>query len=91
VEHVEPAGVVVTMMGRRECANTVGTAPGGGDIEDVDADVCGQMPLFASAEAAQGWLADHPGGGVFPIRQAWDLRFLRDWRDRMTALLGLGH
>jgi hypothetical protein len=89
VEHVEPAGAVMAMMGPQECTNGVEEAAGGGDIEDVDADVCVQMPLFASAEAAQGWLADHPGGRVFPVRQAWDLRFLRDWRDRMSALLNL--
>lgn len=60
------------------------------DVEDVDTDLCVQGPLFSSAEAAQGWLADHPGGRVFSITQAWDLRFLRDWRDRMSALLNLG-
>jgi alkylmercury lyase len=68
VEDVEPAGAVVAMMGPHECANGVEEAAGAGDIEDVDADVCAQMPLFASAGAAQGWLADHPGGRVFPVR-----------------------
>jgi hypothetical protein len=91
VEHVEPAGAVMAMMGPPECTNAVETAAGDGDIEDVDAGVCAQSPLFASAEAAQGWLTARPGGRVFPARQAWDLRFLRDWRDRMPALLGLGH
>jgi alkylmercury lyase len=90
VEYVEPAGAVVAMMGPQECANGVDKATAGGDIEDVDADVCAQMPLFASAEAAQRWLADHPGGRVFPIRDAWDLSPFRDWRDRMSALLNLG-
>jgi hypothetical protein len=91
VEHVGPAGAVMAMMGPPECTNAVETAAGDGDIEDVDAGVCVQAPLFASAEAAQGWLTAHPGGRVFSVRQAWDLRFLRDWRDRMPALLGLGH
>lgn len=60
-----------------------------GGIEDVDAGVCAQMPLFASAEAAEGWLAAHPGGRVFPVRQAWDLSPFRYWRDSMPALLNL--
>jgi hypothetical protein len=46
-------------------------------------------PLYASVEAAQGWLAAHPGGRVFPIREAWDLSVFRDWRDKMSALLKL--
>src|SRR5262249_35139631 len=91
VERVEPGGAVVAMMGAQECTNGVKEAAGDGDIEDVDADVCAQMPLFASAEAAQGWLGAHPGGRVFPVREMWDLRFLRDWRDWMPALLDLDH
>jgi hypothetical protein len=89
VEHVEPAGAVMAMMGPQECTDAVETAAGDGDIEDVDADVCVQMPLFASAEAAQGWLDAHPGGRVFPVRDAWDLSPFRDWRDRMPALLNV--
>ena len=45
--------------------------------------------MYASVEAARGWLADHPGGRVFPIREAWDLSLFRDWRDRMSAVLNL--
>jgi len=88
VEQVEPAGAVVAMLSPQECRNTLETA---GDIEEVDANFCAQMPLFASAEAAQGWLAAHPGGQVLPVRQAWDLSGLRDMRNRMTALLNLDH
>jgi hypothetical protein len=50
VEHVEPAGAVMAMMGSHECTNALETAAGDGDgdIEDVDADVCGQIPLIVS-------------------------------------------
>ena len=91
VGHVEPAGAVVPMFDLPECMSGVEEAAGGGDIEDLDATMCSQVPLFASAEAAQAWLADHPGGRVLPIREAWDLSFFRDWRDQMPALLNLGH
>lgn len=84
VQRVEPGGAVMVLPLLRELAPAAEAA---GDIEDVDADVCVQMPLFSSAEAAQGWLADHPGGHAFSIRQAWDLSIYRDWRDRMSALL----
>jgi hypothetical protein len=47
------------------------------------------VPLYASVEAAQGFLANWSGGRVFPVRKAWDLSFLREWRERMSALLKL--
>ncbi len=84
VERVDPAGAVVPMS-PAVCA----PAETAGDVEEVDANLCVQMPLFASAEAAQGWLDAHPGSQVLPIRQMWDLSILRDWRDKMSALLDL--
>ena len=90
VEQVEPAGAVVAVLDPHEATHVLEEAARDGDIEDVDAAVCGQMPLFASAEAAHGWLADHPGGRVLPIREAWDLSTFRDWRDKMSGLLNLG-
>jgi hypothetical protein len=47
------------------------------------------VPLFASVEAAQGFLADWPGSRAFPVREAWDLSFVRELRERMSALLQL--
>jgi len=87
VESVDPAGTVLPLphpqvldrikeMGL-DCDSN---EPGG---------LCSQHPLYSSAEAAQVWLADHPGGHVFPVREAWDLSFYRDWRDRMSTLLSL--
>jgi len=88
VERVDPSSAVVAMSHPRELdkAEAAGDA---GDVEDVDANVCVQWPLYSSAEAARGWLADHPGGRVFPIREAWDLRPFQAWRDKMSALLKL--
>jgi alkylmercury lyase len=87
VESVDPGGTVLPMPQVQQLA----PAGAAGDIEEVDANVCAQGPFFSSAEAAQGWLAGHPGGRVFPIREAWDLSFFGEWRDRMSALLGLGN
>ena len=86
VERVDPAGAVV-LMSPPACA----PAETAGDVEEVDANLCVQMPLFASAEAAQGWLDAHPGSRALPVRQMWDLSILRDWRDKMSALLNLGN
>lgn len=85
VERVDPAGAVVPMSPPQELDKTEAA----GDIEDIDTNLCVQAPLYSSAEAAQGWLADNPGGRIFPIREAWDLSPLSDWRDRMSALLNL--
>jgi alkylmercury lyase len=94
VEHVEPAGAVLPLPGPGSPLYSCAEAARNGeevDAEACDASLCSQVPLFSSAEAAQGWLGAHPGGRVFPIRQAWDLSAYRDYRDRMSALLGPGH
>ncbi|MQA03850.1 MAG: hypothetical protein GEV07_14380 [Streptosporangiales bacterium] len=85
VERVDPSSTVLVMPHPRELV----PAEADGAVEEVDANLCVQMPLFSSAAAAAGWLADHPGGRVFPIREAWDLSLFRDWRDRISALLNL--
>lgn len=88
-ESVEPGGAVVVMPHPRELEQP----ESGFDLEDcrsdLDGNLCSQCPFYSSAEAAQGWLTAHPGGRNFPIREAWELSFLRDWRERMSALLAL--
>ena len=86
VESVDPAGAVVPILPPREFDRLAGMT-----VEDIDASMCAQCPFYSSAEAAQGWLDAHPGGRVFPVRQAWELSFHRAWRDRMSALLNLGN
>jgi alkylmercury lyase len=86
VDNVDPAGVVVPILPPQE----FGRLKGFRSLRDIDASFCAQCPFYSSAQAAQGWLAAHPGGRVFPVRQAWDLSFHRAWRDRMSALLNLG-
>jgi alkylmercury lyase len=94
VESVEPAGAVVPLPGPQSPLWSCAEAAGNGaqvDAEDCDANLCSQAPFFSCAEAARGWLAANPGGRVFPIQEAWDLSAYRDYRDRMSALLGPGH
>lgn len=40
--------------------------------DEIDATICAQGPLFASAEAAREWVTDHPGVRAFGIRDAYD-------------------
>ena len=99
VERVDPGGAVVAMPHPRildqvpaPCGHLDEAAGDAGEIiEDVDASICARWPLFSSAEAAQELMAHHPDGRVFLIREAWDLSFLRKWRDKMSALLDLGN
>ena len=89
VESVDPSGAVVAMPHPQE----LDQPESGFDLEecstDLDGNLCSQCPFFSSAEAAKGWLAAHPGGRAFTVQEAWDLRFLRDWRAKMSALLDL--
>ena len=87
VESADPAGVVVPIPPPKEF-DLIGLERMTPD--EADASCCAQSPFYSSAKAAQGWLAAHPGGRVFPVREAWDLSFHRVWRDRMSALLNLG-
>jgi alkylmercury lyase len=89
VEELDPDTAVLVLPGPHvyEPIKAMGLAcdtnePGG---------LCSQCPLYASEEAAQVWLADHPGSHLFPLRDAWDLPFYRNWRTRMSALLDLDH
>lgn len=87
VESVDPAGAVVPILQPQEFDRSERMTT----VEECDASFCAHSPFYSSAEAAQGWLAAHPGGRVFPVREAWDLSFHREWRDRMSALLNLGN
>lgn len=84
VERVDPSSIVVPMLPAQAIEQTTRMT-----MEEIDANLCVQAPFFSSAEAAHGWLAAYPGGRVFPVREAWDLSFLRAWRDKMSALLNL--
>jgi alkylmercury lyase len=84
VESVDPADAVVPILPPHEFDRLEGMLD-----RDPDADMCAENPFYSSAEAAQGWLAAHPGGHVFRVGEAWDLSFHRVWRDRMSALLNL--
>jgi len=86
VEQVEPAGAIVAMPPVQVLDRADEMT-----VWEVDASICAQCPFYSSAEAAQGWLANFPGGRVFPVREAWDLSVIREWRDRMSALLNLDH
>ena len=83
VARVDPPDTAVAMINPR------GLDLSGKNIDEIDANVCVQMPFFASAEAAQGWLTDHPSGRVFTVREAWNLSFFRDLRDNISALLSI--
>ena len=87
VESVDPSAAVVAMPHPQE----LDQPESGFDLEecrtDLDGNLCSECPFYSSAEAAQGWLAAHPGGRVFTVREAWDLSFLRDWRAKMATLL----
>lgn len=64
VGRVEPPEAVVALV-----APEVASAYGEAEIEQINSDLCSQQPFFASPEAAQVWLAAHPGGQLVPIKE----------------------
>lgn len=54
---VEPATAVVSLVTPGQCTS-------------VRSDFCNQVHFFASPEAAQSWLAEHPAATVLPVAEA---------------------
>lgn len=60
VAGVEPAGAVVSLVTPGQCSS-------------VRSDFCNQVHFFASSEAAQPWLVEHPGATVLGVAEAFTL------------------
>ena len=84
VKRVDPPETVVAMLSPEQ-ANTFAEM----EIEQINTDLCVQQPFFSSAEAARGWLGNHPGARVFPVQEMVHRPFImhvRDtWRPRILA------
>lgn len=62
VSDTEPSGVVVGIVGEEVTSCCTVTGP--------QSELCTQMPFFASREAGERWLADHPGVAVVELAEA---------------------
>lgn len=60
VADVEPSGAVLSFMAVIDPGNIRGSG-------------CDQQNFFISADAAAGWLDEHPGGFVLPVADAHEL------------------
>lgn len=78
VERVDPPEAVVAMVSP-EVASEYGDV----EIEQVNQNLCSQSPFFSSAQAARGWLDDHPGGRVFRVEEMLDRPFFTYLRDTL--------
>jgi hypothetical protein len=76
VEWAHPRETVAVMLPPEE-ANKIDEM----EIEQVNADVCVLQPFFASAEAAQGWLNERPGGHAFTVEEMANRPFVTYMRD----------
>jgi alkylmercury lyase len=77
VEALDPPGAVVALI-------DLGAIRLSGR-EQVDALICSQQPFFALADAASDWLAAHPGGRIFGVRE-----YLEQARGDVRRLQGRG-
>ncbi|WP_308468503.1 organomercurial lyase MerB [Rathayibacter soli] len=57
---VEPVSAVVSLVNPE-------------DMSTIRSAFCNQVHFFASPEAAQPWLAAHPGGTIIPVTEAYQL------------------
>jgi len=62
VLRVDPPEAVVAVVGFREADLTLG-------LDAISTQICAHQPFYASAAAAAGWLAEHPGGRVHPVSE----------------------
>ena len=82
VERVGPPEAVTVLLPIGELQASIS-----GTFEQINANVCTYQPFFASAEAAQGWLAGHPGGRVFTVREMFERPWMSYYRDRLRPLI----
>lgn len=84
VDQADPPETVAVLLPPEEANKVPGM-----DIEQVNIDLCVQQPFFASTQAAEGWLRDHPGGRVYRVHDLAQHPFvvhMRDvWRPRILA------
>jgi alkylmercury lyase len=81
IDAVDPADTVVALDPRLIGQASTMTP------EQIDANLCVQMPLFANADAARGWLAAHPARRVCPVRQVSRLEVVGYVRDVIRPLV----
>lgn len=65
VSEANPSAVVVAIVGEDVTSSCSAIGP--------DSEICTQMPLFASREAGERWLADHPGVAIVDLDQAREI------------------
>lgn len=82
VSRVDPPGAVAAVL-PPELIREHGPA----SIELIDANVCAYQPFFASADAATGWLAAHPGGRVFTPAEMFQTSIVTYYRDNLRPLI----
>ncbi|HTF06864.1 MAG TPA: organomercurial lyase, partial [Asanoa sp.] len=78
IEQVEPPSAVAAVLPPEQAG-----AHASGTISQIDAGVCVFQPFFASADAAEEWLAAHPGGRVFTIEEMFQRPIFTYYRDHL--------
>ncbi len=81
-ERVDPPEAVTVLLPIGELWASIS-----GTFEEINANVCTYQPFFASAEAARGWLASHPGGRAFTVEEMFERPWLSYYRDRLRPLI----
>lgn len=67
---VDPPEAATILLAVEQIRPSTGTS-----FEEINANVCSFQPIFASADAAEPWLAARPGSRVFTVKEM----FQRSW------------
>lgn len=79
-ERVDPAEAVTVLLHPDDI-------PTGGHFEEINATVCTFQPFFASAEAAEPWLAARPGSRAFTVKEMFERPWFAYYRDTLRPLI----
>lgn len=78
VARVDPPEAVTILLSVQDIRPSTGK-----DFAEINANVCSFQPLFASAAAAESWLAARPGSRAFTVEEM----FQRSWYTYLRDLL----
>lgn len=81
-ERVDPPEAVTVLLPTKDLHEA-----NGGNFEQINTTVCTCQPFFASANAAETWLAARPGSRIFTAKEMFERSWLIHYRDTIRPMI----
>jgi alkylmercury lyase len=81
-QRVDPPEAVTILLHPDDLRHAIGKG-----FDEINANVCSYQPFFASADAAQPWLAARPGSRAFTVREMFERPWYIYYRDNLRPLI----